>query len=359
MENKYPCRPSRRQQLKQPYPLEVSKLLTKEGRYQFYNFPEYQREAVWLLRFKQELIETALDGRSIAPLIGYTRKGKDGIERFYIIDGLQRLTTIVDFLDDKFRTWTPRQKFKAHPNALDPIAPGCAFSTLPPDAKHNFLNYFIYILVEDELDDFEAREKFIAVQNHMALSSAELIRTYSSQAKEIAEKIQQHPFWYQFWDGKQTRRNETFRGSLQLLGTELVGGRPSDLNSTSFFHNLASGKRDLNIPAGIENKILSRLDTASLLFAGSRFTVRSSCIGIYQAVIILQDAEVTIKPLKDRAKLTPWFMKITDTSDSDSGLHGFKYMDQKWVQTEFWDKNRSKILDVFGLKEAVVRKAEY
>lgn len=358
---RYESSPTRAQEMKQPFPVKLFELQTQSEMYT--NYPEYQRDEVWPQKYMWSLIERILSGRAIVPLVAYKDTDVLGNVRFYILDGRQRLTTIIRYLRDEFKTWTPAQKSKAEPGSSPSVCPGCRFSELPAEARNNFLNYVLYMVVEEHLDDAEGREHFRASQNHMALSPAEIVSTYDSRAKAIAEKVQTHPFWYEFWSGKPSKRNETFRNSLQLLGTELVGGRPSDLGSSSFFHSLASGKRDQTISEESAQKIIERLDLVSVLFSGAHYTIRSSCIGMYQAVLLLHSSGIEIDIQRDRGKLTPWFFAVSDAVEEgykvSSYLHGFRYLEQKRVQIDFWDKYRKEVLCVFGLKEAIVPATVY
>jgi uncharacterized protein with ParB-like and HNH nuclease domain len=69
--------------------------------------PDFQRESVWDEKQKSELIESILMGIPL-PLI-YVKEDKDGV--YIIVDGRQRLTTMFDFMDNKFSL----QKLKTLP----------------------------------------------------------------------------------------------------------------------------------------------------------------------------------------------------------------------------------------------------
>ncbi len=60
--------------------------------------PDFQREGVWNIRQKRELIESVLMGIPL-PMI-YLAENKQG--NLVVIDGRQRLTTFFDFMDNKF-----------------------------------------------------------------------------------------------------------------------------------------------------------------------------------------------------------------------------------------------------------------
>ena len=60
--------------------------------------PEFQRELVWNARQKSELIESILMGIPL-PLF-YVKEDEEGV--YTIVDGKQRLSTMFDFIDNKF-----------------------------------------------------------------------------------------------------------------------------------------------------------------------------------------------------------------------------------------------------------------
>lgn len=60
--------------------------------------PEFQRQGVWNLKQKSELIESIIIGIPL-PIL-YIKENKDG--KWILIDGRQRLSTIFDFMDNKF-----------------------------------------------------------------------------------------------------------------------------------------------------------------------------------------------------------------------------------------------------------------
>ncbi|MDP1817539.1 MAG: DUF262 domain-containing protein, partial [Leadbetterella sp.] len=60
--------------------------------------PDFQRHLVWNMKQKSRLIESTLLGIPLP--VFYFSQDKDGV--FHVVDGLQRLTTIRDFMSNKF-----------------------------------------------------------------------------------------------------------------------------------------------------------------------------------------------------------------------------------------------------------------
>lgn len=99
-----------------------------EKRHELEISPEFQRNNVWNSSQMSELVESILMGIPI-PVI-YLFEDRDGNKQ--IVDGKQRITTIIDFQDDKFTL-----------NGLHVMTSfnGKKFSTLPPKMRGAFEDY--------------------------------------------------------------------------------------------------------------------------------------------------------------------------------------------------------------------------
>lgn len=340
----------------QLHPVRIKELFTERRMYD--NYPSYQRRKVWPLKFKQELVNVILSGRTFPALIAYKEIDEAGKQTYYIKDGQQRLSAILDFIDNKFKTWSIGQKEDAEPNSPPPVEPGRFFKDLSPMAKNIFLDYVVHIAVEPKTSDAEEREHFRGSQNHVPLSPAEKIDTYISKAKAAAEKIEKHPFWDEFYMGKETYRKKIFLSSLYLLALEMSPDGMVDLQSTHFIHSLASGKRDNAVTDEIIETVWSRLDAVSCVFSGTQFTVRATVIVMYQAVLLIERAGVTIRSETDKGKLTPWINGVITESNNAPYVTGYQRPLQQTIrkssQRAFWDKHRKTVLEAFGLRDAII-----
>jgi Protein of unknown function DUF262 len=349
--------PAQPQMQAQPHPVRIKELATDRSMYE--NYPAYQRRKVWPLKFQQALINTILLGRNFPSLVAYKEMDATGKQTFWINDGQQRISAIFDFLDNKFRTWTPAQKENAEPNSPPPVEPGKFYKELSPYTKNLFLDYIVNISIDQKTTEDEAREHFRESQNHVSLSPAEKIDTYVSQAKQAAELIENHPFWDDFYMGKEVYRKKIFLSSLYLLALEMAPDGMVDLQATNFIHNLASGKKDHLITEELVDRVISRLDVVSTVFSGAHFTIRAACIPMYQAILIIENTGIIIRTETDRGKLAPWIMGVIEENNTVSGIVGWQRPLQNIVrkinQRAFWDKHRGTVLNLFGLRDAVVQ----
>lgn len=84
---------------------------------------EYQREHVWTLKDKIELITSIFDNIDIGKFVFIQRNGKHEGKYYEILDGKQRLTAITEFYEDRFKykgfyfselSFTDQHKFIDH-----------------------------------------------------------------------------------------------------------------------------------------------------------------------------------------------------------------------------------------------------
>jgi hypothetical protein len=103
----------------------------------FYHFgidmnPDYQRDLIWEDNQKIFLIDSIFNDIDIGKFVLIKLDYEDNRESYEILDGKQRLSTIIDFIEDRF-------KFN-----------GVLFSELSRSDKRNFLNKRISVGLSDE-----------------------------------------------------------------------------------------------------------------------------------------------------------------------------------------------------------------
>lgn len=66
--------------------------------------PPYQRRSVWNQRYKKDFIETILLGYPAPSLFLHEEVTATGIVRQAVVDGKQRLTAVIEFVEGEFAT---------------------------------------------------------------------------------------------------------------------------------------------------------------------------------------------------------------------------------------------------------------
>jgi len=117
---------------------------------QTYYVPEYQRDSSqWDVPKKSLFIESLINNLTIPPLIAYPETDA-GRERWQIVDGQQRLTTIREFIHDGFAL--AGESEVEYADNVGPLVQGKKFSQLPTAIRKQIERYVLnFILLPKDL----------------------------------------------------------------------------------------------------------------------------------------------------------------------------------------------------------------
>lgn len=149
--------------------------------------PPYQRKPVWTEPQKSYLIDTILNDYIIPEIYIHRVSDSTGGAIYNIIDGQQRIRSILEFLNDEFPI-----------NAEDnPELADYVFSDLPQSYKLKFFDYTIYVREITNASEDEVKNLFRRMnKNVVALNSQELRHaTYSGDFIKTMEEIAEDEFW--------------------------------------------------------------------------------------------------------------------------------------------------------------------
>ena len=162
--------------------------------------PSYQRNSdIWDLEKRQLLIDSILNsfdiGKIYFHLLNKPKKLKSGGEIFYsIIDGKQRIETILGFLDNKF----PLAKdFKYYENPNLKLA-GLYYNDISkkyPELKSLFDSYGLPIIIVETNDYYLIEEMFSRLNEAVPLSSAEKRNAFGGPMVTVINDLCLHPFF--------------------------------------------------------------------------------------------------------------------------------------------------------------------
>lgn len=113
--------------------------------------PPYQRRSVWSLKEKKYFLDTIFNGYPCPPLFLYKSITDKGVTTFHVVDGKQRLETVLSFADNKL----------AIPiDFPDKTLAGQKFKQLTTDQKKTFWNYQFAVELLDIVDAATVKEIF-------------------------------------------------------------------------------------------------------------------------------------------------------------------------------------------------------
>lgn len=304
-------------------------------RHLYDNYPPFQRDKVWPDNMKRYLIDSILRGFYIPAILVYTHQDEVGMQRYWVIDGQQRLSSILEFMDDLFPTM--RRDRSDEPN-YQPIEPNKFYSQLSPVAKNRFQSFTLHFRVLEDVSENLLGVMFRRLQYQQRLTSAEKLWSYTSKTTNRAIDLCDHEFWNEIYFGNRERKH-TFQASLYLIFLELFQGFVNV--TTPRLKDLASGAKDAYVDARLIQTIRNRLDIACHIFAGSTAESMIQVIPIYQAILFLQNEGYDLVH-SQKGCLTEWF-KIVREDAKNQEHKGFRNtfyeIDKTSYQRQFWEKH--------------------
>ena len=158
----------------------LDKIYKRRNRYEI---PEWQRDEVWPVSKKQNLIDSILRDWKLPKF--YFLKTNDNPESFDVVDGQQRLSAIFEYLDNELQL---------SPKSADKFG-GSYYKDLSDAISDKFDDYEIeYDLIEEGTDE-EVKEYFQRLQEGMQLTSSEKLNSMHSNVRDFAAEISSNQFF--------------------------------------------------------------------------------------------------------------------------------------------------------------------
>jgi uncharacterized protein with ParB-like and HNH nuclease domain len=152
--------------------------------------PEYQRNFVWSNKQKVYLIDSILNEYPLPKIYikGYEKNGKKHIE---VIDGQQRLTSILDFIDGKFCL-----SKKEHPDPInfDMQYEGMKYSDLS-DSDQSKIKSLLLTCEEIDGTEEEVRNLFYRLNSQIKMLTTQEIKSarYTGDFQDLVKKLNNDP----------------------------------------------------------------------------------------------------------------------------------------------------------------------
>lgn len=232
--------------------------------------PEFQRKFVWTSEHKEEFIDTILQGYPF-PEIYIAQKGIDMeiiLSSEVIVDGQQRLSTIIEYIDEEGGSKTFGKKVPKYKALID-------------NDRRDFLNYNVVFRDIGDVDSETIREIFRRInltkfsleqiEIHQALYDGEFIST----GKEILNKIEDDEF--PLFSESELSRMADLHYMLLLMATYINEGYfalDGEVENSIIKYNDEFEKRNEVYSLFIENFLLIKkmgLPNDSIWFRKSNF----------------------------------------------------------------------------------------
>jgi hypothetical protein len=170
---------------------DISWFLDIHGRGQLDLEPPYQRRSVWSSRDKRFFIDTVLNDYPTPPIFLYKTLNEQGTPTYHVVDGKQRLQTIIDFTKGKVRI---------PDNFSDVALQKKNWNDLPLDKRELFWNYSLSVEMLPDVSDSFVRNIFDRInRNSRKLTPQEMRHAkYDGWFITTAEAEAERPEWKDF-----------------------------------------------------------------------------------------------------------------------------------------------------------------
>lgn len=245
--------------------------------------PDFQRNEVWSRAAKIALIDTILLDIPM-PKIYIKAVMKNEQTYRVVIDGQQRLTAIIEFLNNKFRLRVPHITLSEYDKKL--------FRELPEDIRNKVLSYKIDFneIVNPSSDD--VRDLYARVNKYtVQLNKQELRRAdYPGEFLNLAEELSDLPFFddSKFFSSGQKRRMLDVEYIEELLCIMLEGEQDKKDSIDEFCEKytvLPFGKDNLKSEFIGILKDISTIFSDGISLTETRFKQKSDFYSLFSIVL--------------------------------------------------------------------------
>ena len=245
--------------------------------------PKFQRRAVWLDAERAELMATILRGLPFPEVyIQQVTAPETGEEKHIVVDGQQRITSILRFIDNQV----------AMPVTDD--WSGEYFRDLADDLKAKFWNYKIVVRGLSETNDAEIRDLFTRLNtNNVALNDQELRNArYKGRFKATSERIADNPIFLGIglFSARDIRRmlDVEFASELLILAIEGVTNKKDFIDDAyarfeEDFPRESEYEGDVNTALSLIRSILTDENTSAIKTKSNFYSVFGACIQYLRA----------------------------------------------------------------------------
>ena len=187
--------------------------------------PEYQRESVWTTPQKQLLIDSLLRKIDIPKLYFRDINGNENGYEFEVVDGQQRLRTILSYLKDEYRLSPSSDDINGE------VIAGKLFSELSTPLQIEFKSESLDVIVLQHYSDDDVEEMFLRLQNGTPLNAAEKRRAIKGNVRGIVKELAENKIFslVGYTDKRYAYEDTTAKLLHEILAPGLTDIKPATL----------------------------------------------------------------------------------------------------------------------------------
>lgn len=244
--------------------------------------PKFQRRAVWLEKERASLLSTIISGLPFPEVYIQVVTDLDtGKQKHVVVDGQQRITSILQFIDNEFCL------------PINEPWDGQYFKDLSDDQKERFWDYQVVVRFLRKTNDEEIRNLFTKLNtNNVALNDQELRNArFTGKFKQLSERLADNPYFQSIglFTARDVRRMLDIEYVSELLVRLIYGvTNKKDLLETTYisfeedFPDESKFEDEFNVALNLVRSLLD--DNNSVLFKskGNFYSLFGVCADHYR-----------------------------------------------------------------------------
>lgn len=273
--------------------------------------PRYQRRSVWNKDYKQFFIDSILRNYPIPPIFVNLEVTNNGMTIYHVIDGKQRLLSILEFLKDEFAL---------SPKHSADIAPGQYFSQLDSAIQRSFYSYFLPFEFFTEIEDdavvniFDRFNRNVQRLNEQELRHARYGGVFITTMEQLADD----PFWQdlKFFSLADTRRMKDVE-YVSLMFTLTMGGIQEGDQLETYYAEFDEEFSDIGTHMARYTAVKNMMLKFSHLVQETRFHNKADFYSLWSALLDFSNAPDTIEYTSTEEALREFADRINKVPDSE------------------------------------------
>ena len=254
--------------------------------------PKFQRRAVWLEKERALLLETILNKLPFPEVyILVETNPENGKQNYAVVDGQQRITSILMFLNNEF------------PLPNSDTWHGEYFRDLAPNVRSSFWDYKVVVRYLRQTGDEEIRGLFTKLNtNNIALNDQELRNArFVGRFKELSERLADNPFFQSIglFTPRDVRRMLDIEYVSELLVRQIAGiSNKKDMLDDFYiqfdeeFPMEANYEDEFNVCINLARSLITSDNQAVFKSKGNFYSLFGICVDYYRATHRSQFIEI-------------------------------------------------------------------